>query len=103
MRCSEPGHRVQVAIQRPRGPGRWAWVVRPTRASPNGQPCILDEVFVLAAKRAGPGSLRGRTKRVKAHGLARSAKAIWEPEKLAQDKTLASLLDEKKRERAVEL
>jgi len=28
MRCSEPGHRVQVAIERPRGPGRWAWVVR---------------------------------------------------------------------------
>src|SRR5207244_2413426 len=23
MRCREPGHRVQVAIERPRGPGRW--------------------------------------------------------------------------------
>ena len=22
MRCSEPGHRIQVAIERPRGPGR---------------------------------------------------------------------------------
>lgn len=27
MRCSEPGHRVAVAIERPRGPGRLAWVV----------------------------------------------------------------------------
>jgi len=41
MRCSEPGHRavgriseipmlfIGIAIQRPRGPGRWACVVRP--------------------------------------------------------------------------
>ena len=28
MRCSEPGHRVTVAIEASRGPGRWAWVVR---------------------------------------------------------------------------
>jgi len=28
MRCSEPGESVAVAIQRPRAPGRWAWVVR---------------------------------------------------------------------------
>lgn len=32
MRCSELGHRVQVASERPRGPGRWAWVVKPMRA-----------------------------------------------------------------------
>ena len=31
MRCSEPGRRVQVAIQRPRGPGRW--VVQRERAT----------------------------------------------------------------------
>jgi hypothetical protein len=30
MRCSEPGHRPLVAIERPRGPGRLAWVVRST-------------------------------------------------------------------------
>src|SRR5882762_4011827 len=29
MRCSEPGHRIQVAIEASRGPGRGAWVVRP--------------------------------------------------------------------------
>src|SRR6266498_1411375 len=33
MRCSEPGHRVQVAIERPRGPGRY-WVVRRRMAHP---------------------------------------------------------------------
>jgi len=27
MRCSVPGHNVQVAIERPRGPACWAWVV----------------------------------------------------------------------------
>ena len=30
MRCSEPGHRVQVPIERLHGPGRLGWVVRPT-------------------------------------------------------------------------
>ena len=29
MRCSEPGHRITVAIDASRGPGRWAHLVRP--------------------------------------------------------------------------
>src|SRR4051812_16336850 len=28
MRGSEPGHRAPLASERPRGPGRWAWIVR---------------------------------------------------------------------------
>ena len=35
MRCSEPGHRVQVAIVASRGPGRLAWVVRPLCMPPD--------------------------------------------------------------------
>src|SRR4051794_39956246 len=40
MRCREPGGSVQVAIERPHGLGRGAWIIRPTTKDSYGLTCI---------------------------------------------------------------
>ena len=57
MRSNEPGRRLAIAIRRPRGPGRWAWLVRPLRTMRTL--CLALLAVIIVGCRTAPLSYSG--------------------------------------------